>query len=448
MKLRTGCSLFILGTTLIGCHQHDHYLPPPVNIPREFPSFSQVYKNTSDLPYNSWWQKLHDPQLDNLVESGLKNNLDLQITFNNLERAQGQLLQVKLNWLPTLSILAGYSTNPALGVPGAFVGAWPTYAINIAQQINQQKRAKYNVQYYQSMVGGARLAVIGQITSTYLLLIAQKEQLRLLQQLDRDAKELLQISQKEIGAGLKNTIDLAEFQVQIQQIEAQMSTIKYNIVAGQNALRFLINDNPGAVFSSDQFKNINLFQFKPGALPVAVLRNRPDVQMAIYAVQGAGAAVSLAYSDFFPLLQLDDFLGSASAYRPNFIQAVDAYPNWTIALSTLGKIKAQKAAQKASINEYIKTVRSVLKNVDNDFSAHRQTTKYYSSVQTAERYYRKKHDLQRGLLKTGLTSYTELLNSKVTLDNLELLTNQAKLQLALSLVNLYQDLAAGYKTGN
>ncbi|HGH3280733.1 TPA: TolC family protein, partial [Legionella pneumophila] len=58
--------------------------------------------------------------------------------------------------------------------------------------------------------------------------------------------------------------------------------------------------------------------------------------------------------------------------------------------------------------------------------------------------YQHKYKLQNGLLKTGLMSYKELLESKVYLDNLALSTNQAKLELAMSLVMLYQDLAGGY----
>ncbi|HEL8434116.1 TPA: TolC family protein, partial [Legionella pneumophila] len=48
------------------------------------------------------------------------------------------------------------------------------------------------------------------------------------------------------------------------------------------------------------------------------------------------------------------------------------------------------------------------------------------------------------LLKSGLMSYKELLESKIYLDTLALSTNQAKLELAMSLVMLYQDLAGGY----
>jgi outer membrane protein TolC len=45
-------------------------------------------------------------------------------------------------------------------------------------------------------------------------------------------------------------------------------------------------------------------------------------------------------------------------------------------------------------------------------------------------------------------SYTQLLTSKIQLDNLAITVNQAKLQQAMTVVNLYQDLAGGYKYQN
>jgi multidrug efflux system outer membrane protein len=288
---------FLIMPIFVGC-QH-HYLLPPVKVPHQFSSISKEYKMVKNLPCDAWWQALNDNYLNQLINEGLQKNLDLHIAINNLERAQGQLQQVKLSWLPTIRGFLGYSTNPALGIPGAFVGAGPIYAMNIAQQINQQKQAKYNVKYYHAMMHGARLTVIGQISSSYFTLIAQQEDLYLLTQLDNDIKKLFQLVQKQIHAGLKNQIDLTEILVQKANIAAELSTTKHNIVVSQNALRFLVNANPGKIKNSHNFDKIDFTQFKPGIIPVSVLRNRPDVQMARFAVQRAGEDISMAENEFF-----------------------------------------------------------------------------------------------------------------------------------------------------
>ncbi len=434
--------LILLAAGLLNCNRRvEQQVPLP---PKKFPSSSRDYKPVNNLPYVAWWQQFHDVELNQLIEAGLNNNMDIHIAIGNLQQAQGELLQVKLSWIPFVQIFAGYSTNPALGAPGAFYGVWPYYFVNIMKLYTQQKEAAYNVDFRRAAIEGMRLALIGQVASAYFTLIAQLEQLKLLQQLDNDLKSLIKLSQGEIKIGLENEIILAQLQSDERLIAAQIKPILYNIVFSENALRYLINENPGRIKNKNNFAKIDFSRFKPGSLPATVLNNRPDLKMAHYALKASRVRIKVAYSDFFPGLQLDDFLGEVNLPGSNFADTTDAYINWTLTLSSLGKIAASKGAYNAKIAEFNKTVRRILKEVDSDYSANKRMNEQFIAYLHAEKDYRHKYKLQQGLLKTGLISYKELLQSKIYLDNLALSTNQAKLELAMSLVILYQDLAGGY----
>lgn len=419
-------------------------LVQPIPIPQKFPSSSKAYKPVANISDNAWWQQLHDPELNQLVDLALRNNNDIHIALANLEQAQGELKQVKLSWIPTIKLYGGYSTNPALGVPGGFYGVWPYYMVNIMQLYSQQKQARYYVDYYNEAVSAMRLTVIGQITASYLTLMAQQEQLRLMNQFHNDLKELVRLSKQDITIGLTNEIDLAQLQSEEQVIWAQIKPIENNIVSSQNALRYLINADPGPIKNKNNFSQLDLAVFKPGSVPTQVLINRPDMKMAEYALKAAKLDITLAYSNFFPLLQLDEFIGRAHLPHSVFAQTTDAYANPNISLSTLGAISVSKGAYNAKAAEFTKTVRRILKEVDTDYSANKWMTEQFLTYQKAEHDYRHKYKLQQGLMKTGLLSYKELVQSKLFLDNLALSANQAKLELAMSLVVLYQDLASGY----
>lgn len=412
--------------------------------PKKFPSSSTAYKPLDNLPYLAWWQQFHDAELNNLMAMGLRNNTDIHIAIGNLEQARGELLQVKLSWIPTIQLFAGYSTNPALGVPGAFYAIWPYYVLNIMKLYTQQKKATYNLQYSLAATEGVRLVVIGQIASAYFTLMSQQEQLRLLQQLDNDLKALVALSEQEIKAGLENDIALAQLHSDEQLIAAQIKPILHNIVSSENALRYLINENPGRVSNKNNFAKLDFSHFRPGSLPATVLNNRPDMKMAVYALKGAQASKLVAWSDFFPTLQLDELVGEAQLPHRKFIKVTDAYANWSLIPGSIGKIVASKGAYKAKVAEFYQTVRRILREVDTDYSANKRMNEQFTIYLRAEADYRHKYKLQQGLLKTGLISYKELLQSKINLDSLALRTNQAKLDLAISLVVLYQDLAGGY----
>ncbi|KTC87051.1 TolC family protein [Legionella brunensis] len=438
-------NLLVLIITILGllnCSRNS--VVPVIKAPQQFPSMSQEFKSIKNLPYFAWWEQFNDPLLNKLIYRGLQRNPDMGIALGNLEEARGLLKEVKLSWIPSLIFFGGYSTNPALGAPGGFYGVWPYYAINIAQQFQKQKQATYNLAYYQAAVDGIRLTIIGQIASAYFTLIAQQEQLRLLQKLDSDVLKLVNQTAGEVKIGLSNDIDLAKIQSERALIAAQLQTVKHNITASQNALRYLINQNPGPIITHYNFEQFNFDHFKPGSLPVTVLRNRPDFKMAALAVQRANAGKALALTNLFPLLQLDQYFGEAHVPESKLAEMTDAYLTWTVAPNTWGKLSAARGAYNAQVSNLVKTLRRIFRDIDNDLSANHHSQAFYQETLKAEKDYQHKLKLQEGLLKTGLISYKEWLENKILLDNLALSTNQAKLQLAISLVLLYQDLAGGY----
>ena len=70
---------------------------PKTNSPSLFRSADSINTNIESLPYLAWWQQFNDPTLNNLIESSILNNLELQSSIQSLEQARGQLLQAKLS---------------------------------------------------------------------------------------------------------------------------------------------------------------------------------------------------------------------------------------------------------------------------------------------------------------------------------------------------------------
>ena len=55
-----------------------------------------------DAPAASWWQELHDPDLDALIENARSVNYDLRVAAANVEAARATLAQTLTRRLPTL----------------------------------------------------------------------------------------------------------------------------------------------------------------------------------------------------------------------------------------------------------------------------------------------------------------------------------------------------------
>jgi outer membrane protein TolC len=123
----------------------------------------------------------------------------------------------------------------------------------------------------------------------------------------------------------------------------------------------------------------------------------------------------------------------------------DAYLDWGISPATFGQIEAQKGAYYSQIYQYIQTVRKALRDTDNSFSFNNRVNEKYAHLSDAFNLINRKYNLQDGLYKSGLISNLMLTQNRIEVDNMKITLNQAKLEQALSLVNLYQELAGGYK---
>ncbi len=170
------------------CSQYYHFTPndtPP--IPENWDANDDNYANAQvDLPCLAWWQQFEDPALNALIDEGLLYNNNIQVAIANIEAAQGELKRVQLNWIPGITANGGYSSFPDLGFPGVIVNVVPSYILNIFKQIEEQKKAGYELKATRAMHDAVRLAIIAQIASTYFNYIAQIEELELLSAIEND----------------------------------------------------------------------------------------------------------------------------------------------------------------------------------------------------------------------------------------------------------------------
>jgi outer membrane protein TolC len=90
-------------------------------------------------------------------------------------------------------------------------------------------------------------------------------------------------------------------------------------------------------------------------------------------------------------------------------------------------------------------LRIVMRDVNNGMSAHDLYTQRFDQVVDARNEEQIAYELNQKLYQRGINSYFQLLESRVQLDYLNLEVNQAQLEQFITIVNLYQDLAGGYK---
>lgn len=440
LEITSGCSLI-----------YPVYHRPTINIPNDWSIGSIPLQLENNLPYTAWWAVFKDPILNHLIECGLQTNNTVGIARGNIEKAQGELRSVQLSWIPSPSFLGGLSQNPNLGAPGLFYSVFPGYfAFNLFNTLAREKSAKINVEAKHYLLDATNLVLIGQITSSYYTYIAQVEQLRLLVRYIKDTQELLDILGSEYKVGLSSLIVLQETEQFLATLKSEQHLTENNLIKSQNALRYLLNQNPGTVPEGIQFNKVDTVYPSFGSLPAAVLNNRPDVALAEAQYRIAVQNIGIANTQLLPLIQLDRFYGyiqfSPQAEPVNGVgRFTDAYTKWIVDPSIFGEIRALTGAKKVAYYAYIDTIRLALRDVANDLSTHQKANERYQDIKRAYEAAKEKTALNNDLYKQGIIAYRDWLYNQLTVDQAALQLNNIKLIQMLAIVSLYQNLGGGYK---
>src|SRR5436190_23721097 len=95
-----------------GCRVGPNYHRPVVQPPTAFRDLSENPQaqaqaaSFADLP---WWQAFHDPQLQELIRTALKQNYDLQLAVERVIAARAQVGIVRSNQFPQVSVDPNFS---------------------------------------------------------------------------------------------------------------------------------------------------------------------------------------------------------------------------------------------------------------------------------------------------------------------------------------------------
>ncbi len=444
---------------IAGCAYNSKYQKPQVAVTNQWSVANKnlIESSQANLPYLAWWQGFNDPLLNQLIESSINANNSLNMSRAHIEAAEGELKRIQFGWIPDINVLLGYSNNPATGFPGLLALIAPSYTINIFSQIKEQKKAKYELAEAKAEDDAIKLTVISQVSASYFTYLAEVEHKRLLQNLADDVSHLADISEKLYKSGISSEINVEELRAQVSQIRGEQEIVEQNIILSRNSIRYLINQNPGEIASSVSFIQIHNDKIIPGQLPLTVLENRPDMQMAENRLRASNEGIGIAASQLLPTIQLD-YIGGPTAAVPNgyyfptpilqnsvnFNDEILRIPAFK--MSALGAIAKAKGLEKVSYYNYIDTLQKALRDTTNAISANERMANKFKQSQKSGEHLAKAYDLNNNLYKKGIQSYMDTLNSKIAFDRMQININQDKLQQLVTVVRLYQELAGGYKS--
>lgn len=95
--------LFLI-VELSGCYIYRAYERPDVAVADSLYRHSVLSTDTASLASLSWRELFTDLELQQLIETGLRNNTDLNIARLRVKETEALLMNSRLSYLPSLSL--------------------------------------------------------------------------------------------------------------------------------------------------------------------------------------------------------------------------------------------------------------------------------------------------------------------------------------------------------
>ena len=455
MKNKIVISL-LLASTLSSCHIYRAYeRPDAVTVSDSLYRQPVAAEDTTSLASLSWKELFTDPQLQQLIETGLAHNTDLNIARLKVKEAEALLMNSRLSYLPSLSL------TPQ-GTLTSLDGSKPSKTYNLAASadweidlfgklLNAKRGAQAALEQSEAYRQAVQTQLVATIANSYYSLLMLDEQLDITRRTASTWEESLHTMKALKRAGQATEMAVAQTEASKLSVEASVVSIERQINEMENALSTLLGMSPQTVGRS----TLEAQEFPDSlstGVPLQLLSRRPDVRQCENQLAVAYYATNSARSAFYPSITL-----SGSAGWTNAAGAVLTNPGqWLLSavaslvqpLFNRGKNIANLKIAKAQQDEALLTFQQSLLDAGaevNDALVQWQAAR--KRIQLDERQCASLQSALRSselLMRHSSQNYLEVITARQALLQAELDTATDRFDEIQGVINLYHALGGGY----
>jgi multidrug efflux system outer membrane protein len=358
--LTAGLLLIVLN----GCTMAPKYLRPALPVAENFagvddgrmqpPEGGQQLREISEL---GWRNVFTDPDLQQLIETSLRNNRDLRETALNVEAYQALYRIQRSALLPTITgegygakqrTLAGTSHSTS-EIYSLDIGT-TAYELDFYGRIrNLKDQALEQYLALEEIHKSATISLIAEVSRAYLTWLTDRELLQISEDTRKNEEDSYALIEQRVGAGIANELDLAQARTSLENVKANLALYQRQVAQDLHYLSLLTGTSLPASLLDDaasiSIKDLELLAVMPSELSSTVLLGRPDIMAAEHQLIGANANIGAARAAFFPTVRLTASAGFISSDLSDlFASGSGAWlfsPSVSLPIFTAGRLQAE-----------------------------------------------------------------------------------------------------------
>ena len=304
---------------LSACRMGKEYQRPELELPKQFNAVA--FSDTSSIAELEWKEFFTNPELQGLIDKGIKYNHDLLVAIKRIDIAKVRVKQSKTLQLPEVELgvgaqisrpsnnsLNGLSLKNFIGksfVENYSAGVNISWEAEIWGKIRGQKEIALN-EYLQTTEAAkaVQTQLVADIAQGYFNLMMLDKQL------DIARKNLLLSDSFVIAtrllkdAGIGNSLAIQQAESQKQATALLIPELEERIALQENALQVLTGQLPGSINRSKILNELPATQRLSAGLPIAMISRRPDVRSSELALIIANTQIGVAQANMYPALNI------------------------------------------------------------------------------------------------------------------------------------------------
>ena len=423
----------------------------------------QTYQNYQDITKQfsvdeQWWRGYNDPQLNELVEQAIKNNLDLAKSAIAVNRALYNANLVGANLVPTFSGSGSSSASKGVGSSNNTnsVGTSTvnnTASFNLSYTIDLWRRladsasaAEWEHKATQEDLKAARLSLINSVVATYYQIAYYKDAIAVTNRTIKNYEQISNILNNKLKVGAIDPLAVEQAQQATLSARNSVAGLETSLKTAEKTMRNLLNLQPNQPLPSRYPNILNVkLQGVDTNVPVSAIANRPDVAMRLNRLQSAFKTLTATEKSWFPTLTLGGAISGSARSASNVADNPIANGMFSFDLPFLdwnrvkNNVKISEADYTTARMNYEQTITSALNEIDSYYYTYNQSRSSFDLLeQTYEKnrkittYYQNRYN--QGVaefrdwisaMNTELSSQISLLNQKYTILTNENLVYQA-----------------------
>src|SRR5579863_10378058 len=318
--------ILLAALVLSGCAVGPNYHRPAVQAPTVFRDAEDSQQpetqsaSVADLP---WWQVFHDPQLQELIRTALKQNYDLQLAVERVTAARAQLGITRSTEFPQVSLDPNFSGGKSDENIKSNVFSLAADAVFQVDLFGRYRRATEAARAQLLGTKDAQqtvtLTLVSDVASDYFVLRDLDLQLQITKETVRTQEDSVKLTKLRLQHGVARTLDVLQARQVLDTANAQIPDLERQIGQTEDAINILLGKYPdnvprgmplGIETAEGWTWSETLPPQLPAGLPSELLERRPDIREAEQNLVAANANIGVAKAMFFPQISL---LGSGGA---------------------------------------------------------------------------------------------------------------------------------------